>query len=70
MAEQNHTSSILTVAEVADRLRVSHLTVYRLIRAGKMSAFKVGQLWRIAEHDLDTYIQAQKSRNAGLKDGQ
>ena len=68
MVEQKHTPSVLTVAEVADRLRVSDLTVYRLIHAGKLSAFKVGQLWRITEDDLGTCIQEQKNKNAGSKD--
>jgi excisionase family DNA binding protein len=63
MDEQNITSRVLTVAEVAGRLRVSQLTVYRLIHRGHIRAYKVGQLWRIDQDDLEAYIQAQKSKN-------
>ena len=38
----------LTVAEVADQLRVSTMTVYRLIKAGELRAVRVGKSYRIA----------------------
>lgn len=47
---------ILTVAEVAARLKVIEETVLRLLRAGELKGFKVGAAWRIYAADLDTYI--------------
>ena len=46
----------LTVAEVADILRVSSMTVYRLIKAGELPAVRVGKSYRVAEEDLDKYL--------------
>jgi excisionase family DNA binding protein len=48
--------SLLTVAEVADVLRVSNMTVYRLIKAGELAALRVGKNYRIRERDLETYL--------------
>jgi excisionase family DNA binding protein len=46
----------LTVAEVADLLRVSSMTVYRLIEAGEMRALRVGKSFRIEEDDLEAFL--------------
>ena len=46
----------LTVAEVADLLRVSTMTVYRLIEAGDLRALRVGKSFRINEDDLDQFL--------------
>ena len=50
------TGPLLTVAEVADVLRVSNMTVYRLIKAGDLAALRVGKNYRIRQHDLDAYL--------------
>jgi excisionase family DNA binding protein len=49
-------SRFLTAAEVADHLRVSTMTVYRLIRSGDLPAVRVGRSYRVAEADLDRYL--------------
>ncbi|MGH9184184.1 MAG: helix-turn-helix domain-containing protein [Acidimicrobiales bacterium] len=49
-------SRYLTVAEVAGVLRVSTMTVYRLIRAGDLQAVRVGKSYRLAEDDVDRYL--------------
>jgi excisionase family DNA binding protein len=46
----------LTVAEVADLLRVSSMTVYRLIEAGDLRALRVGKSFRINEEDLESFL--------------
>jgi excisionase family DNA binding protein len=46
----------LTVAEVADQLRVSNMTVYRLINAGTLPAARVGRSYRLREEDIDRYL--------------
>jgi excisionase family DNA binding protein len=46
----------LTVAEVAQTLRVSAMTVYRLIGGGELPAVRVGKSYRIREVDLDKYL--------------
>jgi excisionase family DNA binding protein len=47
---------LFTVAEVADVLRVSNMTVYRLIKAGELPALRVGKNYRIREHDLEAFL--------------
>lgn len=49
--------AFLTVAEVADMLRVSNMTVYRLINAGSLPAVRVGKSYRLIEADVDTYLE-------------
>ena len=46
----------LTVAEVAALLRVSNMTVYRLISAGQLPAVRVGKSYRLREDDVDKYL--------------
>jgi excisionase family DNA binding protein len=50
------TGPLLTVAEVADSLRVSTMTVYRLINGGELSAIRVGKNYRIPGPALDGYL--------------
>lgn len=50
---------LLTVQEVADAMRVSRMTVYRLIKAGEMPAIRVGRHFRIRGADLEHYFDAQ-----------
>ena len=49
---------LLTVAEVADHMRVSNMTVYRLIKAGSLPALRVGKNFRIRSTDLTAYLDA------------
>jgi excisionase family DNA binding protein len=44
------------VAEVAKMMRVSTMTVYRLIHAGEISSLRVGKSYRIKEDDVDRYL--------------
>lgn len=49
---------LLTVAEVASVMRVSRMTVYRLIRRGQLKAIRVGRNYRVREEDLRAYLEA------------
>ncbi|HSH62318.1 MAG TPA: helix-turn-helix domain-containing protein [Acidimicrobiales bacterium] len=57
-------ASFLTVAEVAALLRVSNMTVYRLISAGELAAVRVGKSYRLFEDDVDKYL-ADRYTEAG-----
>ncbi|WP_026459503.1 helix-turn-helix domain-containing protein [Schaalia vaccimaxillae] len=46
---QQATPRFMTVAEVADIMRVSKMTVYRLIHSGEMPAIRVGKSFRVPE---------------------
>ena len=47
----------LTVAEVAASLRVSKMTVYRLVHAGDLPAVRVGRSFRVPEDAVDDYLR-------------
>jgi excisionase family DNA binding protein len=52
-------SRFVTVAEVADQLRVSNMTVYRLVQAGELPAVRIGRSYRIREDDVDKYLESR-----------
>jgi excisionase family DNA binding protein len=52
-------SGFVTVAEVAEQLRVSNMTVYRLIQSGALPAVRVGRSYRIRAVDVDRYLADQ-----------
>jgi excisionase family DNA binding protein len=56
---------LLTVAEVAGTMRVSNMTVYRLIKSGQLAAVRVGKNYRIRESDVDRYLQDRTVRTEG-----
>lgn len=47
----------LTVAEVATVMRVSKMTVYRLVHSGELEAVRVGRSFRVPEHAVDEYLR-------------
>lgn len=49
---------LLTVREVAAVMRVSTMTVYRLIKAGALHAIRVGRSFRIRRSDLNRFFEA------------
>jgi excisionase family DNA binding protein len=47
----------LTVAEVATLMRVSKMTVYRLVHSGDLAAVRVGRSFRVPEHAVQEYLR-------------
>ncbi len=47
----------LTVAEVAQLMRVSKMTVYRLVHSGELTAVRVGRSFRVPEHAVHRYLR-------------
>ncbi len=47
----------LTVAEVAAHMRVSKMTVYRMVHAAELPAVRVGRSFRVPEKALDDYLR-------------
>ncbi|WP_103063803.1 helix-turn-helix domain-containing protein [Actinomyces qiguomingii] len=50
--------SFLTVAEVAAMLRVSKMTVYRMVHSGDLPAMQVGRSFRVPERAVQQYLAA------------
>jgi excisionase family DNA binding protein len=59
---------ILTIKQVAEYLKVTDRTIYRLAGAKKIPAFKVGGTWRFSRADLDAWIRRQSAEPQG-RDG-
>ena len=47
----------LTVAEVAAVMRVSKMTVYRLVHSGELPAVRVGRSFRVPEDTVNEYLR-------------
>lgn len=47
----------LTIAEVASVMRVSKMTVYRLVHNGELPAVRVGRSFRVSEADVNEYLK-------------
>ena len=47
----------LTVAEVADMMRVSKMTVYRMVHSGELPAIRFGRSFRVPESAVEVAIQ-------------
>jgi excisionase family DNA binding protein len=54
--------SVLSVKQVALRLNVCNMTVYRLIHAGQLPAIKVGKSYRITEDAYRAYVKRVRTR--------
>jgi two-component system, cell cycle sensor histidine kinase and response regulator CckA len=51
----------LTTEEVLEYLQVNLRTVYRLIKAGKIPAVRVGRQWRFRKRDIDAWLDTQRT---------
>lgn len=56
--------NFLTVAEVAELMRVSKMTVYRLVHSGELTAVRVGRSFRVPDHAVHTYLREAFQQSA------
>lgn len=59
--------TFLTTEEVLEYLQVNLRTVYRLIKAGKIPAVRVGRQWRFRKRDIDAWLDSQRARSTSPK---
>jgi len=59
--------TFLTTEEVLEYLQVNLRTVYRLIKAGKIPAVRVGRQWRFRKRDIDAWLDSQRPRGSGAR---
>ena len=59
--------TFLTTEEVLEYLQVNLRTVYRLIKAGKIPAVRVGRQWRFRKRDIDAWLDSQRPRGGGSR---
>ncbi|WP_049822173.1 helix-turn-helix domain-containing protein [Arthrobacter sp. H41] len=61
---------LLTVAEVAEVMRVSKMTVYRLVQSGTLEGIRFGRSYRVSESAVQQYLSAFNPQyGAGRKAG-
>lgn len=51
-----------TPYEVAEKLKVSYMTVYRWIRSGKLRATKLGRQYRISNQELTNFTKLKEAK--------
>lgn len=54
------TNEIMTVASLALYLRCHQSTIYRLLKAKKIPAFKIGSDWRFSRSAIDQWVASQQ----------
>ncbi len=60
--KQKTEKAFYLVAELADALRVSHMTIYRYIKAGKIKAHKIGKEFRIDREEFNKFLNRVKTK--------
>lgn len=55
---------LFTVAEIAVALRVSNMTIYRMINSGVLSAVKISKSFRVTERDLREYLEQSPTHDS------
>lgn len=55
-------SDFLTVPEVAEKLKLSRMSVYRLISKGELPYHEFGKAFRISRAELDAYVKRSERR--------
>src|SRR6202049_2197634 len=61
--------TFLTTEEVLEYLQVNLRTVYRLIKAGKIPAVRVGRQWRFRKRDIDAWLDSPRIRGGARAEG-
>ena len=65
MPQNSSENGILTIKEVAEYLKVTERTIYKLAAAKRIPAFKVGGTWRFPATDIDGWIADQSKKAEG-----
>ncbi|UIK88785.1 helix-turn-helix domain-containing protein [Arthrobacter polaris] len=60
MAQEQNFSEVnfFTVQEVAELMRVSKMTIYRMVHAGELPAVRFGRSYRVPANAVESYLRA------------
>jgi len=61
VAKFEKTEDVLTSREACELLRISRPTLRKLINKGEISAFKIGNNWRIMRTELERYVREKST---------
>mgnify|MGYP001241917759 CR=1 FL=1 len=59
---QKNKKDFYLVEELAEKLRVSNMTIYRYIKAGKVRAYKIGKEFRIDENEFNNFLNKVETK--------
>jgi excisionase family DNA binding protein len=62
MTTTKEPSQIMTVEEVADFLKLSKITVYKLVKKGDLPGFRVGNSWRFRRETIAGIVSKQQEK--------
>jgi len=57
--------NLLTTRQIQELIRVDRITVYRMLKDGRLRGFKVGGQWRFPSRDIEAWLQEQQARLGG-----
>jgi excisionase family DNA binding protein len=63
VSSKNMEKEFYTPAEVAEKLRVNIMTIYRYIKAGKINAHKLGKDFRIDIKEYERFLKSIETKN-------
>lgn len=55
--------NIMTIKQVAEYLRISPRTVYKLVKEGAIPSFKIMNMWRFEQSKIDQWIHEKSEMN-------
>lgn len=53
---------LLTTRQLQDLLRVDRITIYRMLKDGRLRGFKVGGQWRFSRGEIEHWLQRQQAK--------
>lgn len=59
---ENQVEEYLTPEQVAEKLKVKKITIYRMARSGKLPAIKFGKSWRISSIKLAEFLEKESNK--------
>lgn len=51
-----------TARELADKLQINIMTIYRYIKAGRLKAYKIGKEFRIDKNEFNRFLEKVKTK--------
>lgn len=54
---------LLTLEELADYLKISKHTLYKMVEKGKLPALKIANQWRFKKEDINKWVEKQRKTN-------
>ena len=57
-----NTQEFYTAHELAEKLRVNIMTIYRYIKAGRLKAHKIGKEFRIGKDEFNDFLNSTSTK--------